>query len=150
VTPAALQLLDDIWSMSTHTAGDATLGTCKNQACLHEQEAVNILRRTNPVFESMAQMVRPVEDDFNINTFYRITHHDPKRRMWVYYDEDPNEFRWEPDRGFNMCHVTGMEPDLRKALIDECLSVAEDTFMREAKIQGHPRLADVDVPLIFV
>lgn len=149
VTTKALQMLDDVWAMSAYRVGDATLGTCRNQACLHEQEAVNILRRTSPAFESAAQMVQPVEDDFNINTFYRATHHDPKRRMWVYYDADPEEFRWETRPGLSMCHVTGMEPELRKELIDECLSVAEDAFMREARLQGHPMGRDDPRPLII-
>lgn len=139
VTPKSLQMLDDVWAMSTQTVGDATLGTCRNQACLHEQEAVNILRRTSTDFEAKTQVVYPVEDDFNINTFYRATHHDPKRRMWVFYDEDPGEFRWDPKAGWNTCHVTGMEQELRKEFIDECLDVAEDAFMREARGQGHPR-----------
>lgn len=148
-TPQALQMLNDVWAMTTHKVGDATLGTCKNQACLHEQEAVNILRRTSPEFEAMAQVVQPVEDSFNINTFYRATHHDPKRRMWVYYDADPDEFRWDSRPGLSMCHVTGMQAELRKEMIDECLQVAEDAFMREARLQGHPMKHNVPAPPIF-
>merc|ERR1712048_1360796 len=131
-TARAMTLLNKIWKMTEHQAPGGTLGTCRNQECLHEQEALNILLKTDESVKAAVTVVNPVEDTFNMNTFYRWTHHDPKRRKWFYYDSDPDEYRWDEDRGLNTCHVTGMEPELRMDMIRRCLSIADASFMLQA------------------
>eukprot|EP00927_Polykrikos_kofoidii_P083657 TRINITY_DN8619_c0_g1_i1.p1 TRINITY_DN8619_c0_g1~~TRINITY_DN8619_c0_g1_i1.p1 ORF type:complete len:535 (-),score=82.77 TRINITY_DN8619_c0_g1_i1:79-1683(-) len=126
-------LLDSIWSMTAHKAPGGTLGTCRNQRCLHEQAAINVLREQDPQFRSAVRVVHPVEDEgFNMNTFYRRSHVDNERRIKMKYDKDPERYRWSPDRRLNTCHVTGMARSLRAAMIDTCLQVAEQEFMQKA------------------
>lgn len=128
-TARGMALLNKIWKMTEHVVPGGTLGTCQNQQCLHEQEALNLLLQTDESVRDAVNIVNPVQDTFNMNTFYRWTHHDPKRRKWFYYDEDPDEYRWDTDRGLNTCHVTGMEPELRMDMIQRCLQVADTAFM---------------------
>eukprot|EP00746_Dinoflagellata_sp_MGD_P013732 gnl/MRDRNA2_/MRDRNA2_129807_c0_seq1.p1 gnl/MRDRNA2_/MRDRNA2_129807_c0~~gnl/MRDRNA2_/MRDRNA2_129807_c0_seq1.p1 ORF type:complete len:563 (-),score=107.43 gnl/MRDRNA2_/MRDRNA2_129807_c0_seq1:327-2015(-) len=132
-------LLDQIWKMSSHivwksrrTSLKVTLGTCKNQECLHEQEGINLLRSKNRKFKSSVKVVPPVDEDLNMNTFWRETHFDDTRRKWIEYDKDPEEYMWDETKEMNTCHVTGMVEHLRTAYIDDCIIAAQRAFKRKA------------------
>jgi hypothetical protein len=144
----AISILESIWSMSAERAPGGTLGTCKNQKCLHEQAAIDILRKRDIDFRSAVGVVEPVEDAFNMNTFYRKTHHDATRGMRLDYAADPDEFRWDPERSdLNTCHVTGMARNLRASMIEQCLEVAGRKFMKdvEQKLGGFTTLTSAFV-----
>lgn len=132
-TDGATDLLDSIWALRSEPAPGGTLGTCRKQKCLHEQAAINILRARDPEFRAAIRVVDPVEDAFNINTFYRRSHRDFSRRMKISYKNDPEQFKWAPNRGLNTCHVTGMEHHLRANMIGACLETAQVAFMQDAE-----------------
>lgn len=129
----AMDLLDSIWSMTSEPAPGGTLGTCRKQKCLHEQAAINILRDRDSKIRAAIRVVDPVEDAFNINTFYRRSHRDFARGMRINYKNDPEQFKWAPNRGLNTCHVTGMEKKLRLNMIGACLETAQTAFMQDAE-----------------
>lgn len=129
----AMDLLNSIWAMTSEPAPGGTLGTCRKQRCLHEQAAINILRERDSKLRAAIRVVDPVEDAFNINTFYRRSHRDFTRGMKISYKNDPDQFKWAPNRGLNTCHVTGMEQKLRVNMIGACLETAQSAFMHDAE-----------------
>merc|ERR1711939_567385 len=63
----AIRMIEKIWSMSAQRALGGTLGTCRNQKCLHEQEAIDLLLKRDKEFRAAVRVVEPVQEDFNMN-----------------------------------------------------------------------------------
>ena len=119
-SPSSLHILKQIFKLHTHrTSTNETLGTCKNQSCLHEQDAFHLLLSRNTPIRKKVLVMLPREGSFNLNTFYRKSHYDPYRQRFLHYDQDAWEFRWKV--GDHTAHCTGMEPSLRLHMIHECL-----------------------------
>jgi hypothetical protein len=112
---ANINLLVRLWY-----ASNSRLGYCRHQSCFHEQEALNTLIDNGEVD---AQVVNPVNELYNLNTMWRISHFDEVRKnlrtgqhMYLDYDEnDPPGQRWR--WGMNMAHVSGMTPVCRATML---------------------------------
>jgi len=113
------EFLKTLWRMRQEPVGNTTLGTCRNQTCLHEQEALNLLlQRHSHIYDDRVMVILPREGSQNLNTFHRESHFDRKRLTQLVYDADTPSFRWKP--GDNTCHCCGMEEGLRMEKIKEC------------------------------
>jgi hypothetical protein len=113
------EFLKTLWRLRQEPVGNTTLGTCRNQTCLHEQEALNmLLQRHRDVYDDRVMVILPREGAQNLNTFHRESHYDRRRHIHLVYDADTPSFRWKP--GDNTCHCCGMEEGLRMEKIKEC------------------------------
>jgi phenylpropionate dioxygenase-like ring-hydroxylating dioxygenase large terminal subunit len=112
-------LLEKIWKKRKQ----GNLGTCKFQSCLHEQEALNQLYEQENSIREHILVLLPRENLYNLNTFYRHSHYDERRKMSVDYEKDPVQFRWK--KGDNTCHCTGMTEKLRLKAISECIQMVD-------------------------
>jgi len=112
--PESIDILERMWRTS-----DTRLGYCREQSCFHEQEA---LERLLDAGEVQARVVDPVDERYNLNTMWRMSHYDEARknryggRLYLDYDEkDPPGQRWQ--WGMNTAHVSGMTPVCRAPML---------------------------------
>ena len=137
-------MLQKIWMLREDDNG--YLGTCKNQSCLHEQQALNMILDDTyspkavigldnaKHYENEGVIVVPQKNEnINLNNMYRVDHYDYNRKIKLQYNDGYNKY----DKDISTtCHVSGMASkgcihncneivDLRGELIDECLLTAE-------------------------
>lgn len=132
-TAASLEMLKKIKNKTSQPVTvrhgvETTLGTCKDQSCLHEQQAFNQLLREDVDFQSKVYIFDSVDlrySDRNLNTMNRVSHFDKKRDLYLDYENDnpKRSFRTlqhYPDITLNTCHASGMTSALRNNVIEEC------------------------------
>ena len=111
VTPnirdSSIQLLNLIWDEGEKN--NQRLAFCKNQTCLHEQQALNDII-ANTSWRSKISVMNPRENKLNFNTFCRKSHYDENRHIYLEYN-DSKDFEYKP--GDITAHATGLKPTLR-------------------------------------
>lgn len=146
-TPETIEMLKLIQSMTNQPVYEnnkqvSTLGTCPNQSCLHEQEAFNLLLRTNPKFREKVMIFNSVDltqPHRNLNTMNRFSHYDYKRELPLEYNDDPSRsFQGirnnHPQIMLNTCHASGMSAVLRDKIINQCVEIYEQNQEKIKKL----------------
>jgi hypothetical protein len=109
-------VVDQIWNARNNPAGIATLGTCPNQICLHEQAALAYLLRKNYkwVYTGKVSVVEPRTSTVAVNTLARgDEYHDIGRNMHLHFHNDLQSARWQPGDFAGQCSglpTNGYEP----------------------------------------
>lgn len=96
-----------VWEMKDKTIPGTshTYGDCKNQSCLHEQQAISELLRDRPARAKHVRII-PQKDQQNgwgINTFHRWPHHDLNRNNLNLAYEDPPRVLWHKGDFIGQC-----------------------------------------------
>lgn len=99
--------IDTIWKMRNYPDGlGNTLGTCKNQVCLHEQSALANYLKANPhqMHSGRISVVEPRSSKAAINTIARDNLYvDKERNMDLIFYGDSPEARWRPGDFTGQC-----------------------------------------------
>jgi hypothetical protein len=124
------EFFQKVWEMRKERVWgrDYTYGTCPNQECLHEQQAITDLMSwddDNKWKKHIKIIPQRDENDphggWGINTFHRWNHRDYNRGIYLDYDiEDKPGTRWKEGDFIGQC--TGMVPDLRAQGIDTMIA----------------------------
>lgn len=105
-----------------HFQGDQTYGTCKNQACLHEQAMMaDMLRNKKYLGKGKVLVIEQrSKTGVGLNTFARENYYyDSERGMELLYGGDRRSGRWQPGDWAGQC--TGMPVKNRLECIQELM-----------------------------
>ena len=96
-----------LWRMRDDPVRGYTYGTCPNQKCLHEQQAMHdLLRSDHEYFKHVRIIPQRDERGIGFNVFQRFNHYDVQRDMYLDYDGDPSSTRFR--RGDFIAQCTGL------------------------------------------
>jgi|GEM_PF-2585194 len=94
-----------------------TYGSCPNQGCLHEQQAMQDLLRNDrwagKKYQKAVNIIPQRSNGPGLNTFERFSHLDDNRFMYLNYDNDPKESRCQS--GDFICQCTGLATKGRRS-----------------------------------
>lgn len=105
-------VFSEIWNRRFKATKEGTYGTCPNQSCLHEQQALQDLMEFDSSEASKYVRIIPQRDPYDpgdgwgINTFHRASHYDTERDSFLNYKRDPVETKWR--KGDFIGQATGM------------------------------------------
>ena len=130
-------LVEKWYAERNHFESNHYLGTCLNQACLHEQEALRVMLSANEeiLHQKVTDLITILPQTGThsvpgINRFQRPNHFDANRSNTYYnYSNDPVDSKCQPGTDF-LCQCTGLTskgwlwgefPNRARDLRSECL-----------------------------
>jgi len=134
-TRRARDLLDELWRRAAAPRRDGlTLGGASQVHCLHEQQALAEMRAEGwpgiAVLRQRADALRHDHSGFNLNTFLRWSHYDPKRMETLDFRDDPEHTMWRS--GDFVGHCSGLAAERRGV----CLGMLLDAAARNQNARG--------------
>jgi len=122
-----------VWAMrNVNVPGQSyTYGNCKNQICLHEQQAITDIYQSDRGVQAHLKIVsqRNEHTRVGMNTFSRETHYDVKRGFTVNYDNDlPSS---KAQTGDFIIQCTGLATQGTLSGSQEVRNLREECVMRE-------------------
>lgn len=103
----AKKIINAVWNARNTPSIGGTLGTCKNQVCLHEQEALaNFLKEgANSYLKNSISIVEPRKENIGVNTLARSDeYYDIGRgNMHLNFKSDLASARWKPGDFAGQC-----------------------------------------------
>jgi hypothetical protein len=117
-----------------------TYGTCPNQRCLHEQQAMHDLLRSRPDFRQHVSII-PQRDgqDIGMNVFRRFSHYDYNRDMRLDYGADPSSTRYKEGDFIAQCtglatagsrYIGGPPKNLRLECVNELIQASNKYYSK--------------------
>lgn len=104
-----------------------TYGNCPNQECLHDQQAITeVMRSDNFKWKQHIKVIPqrdyldPTTSGWGINTFHRWSHYDDSRKFKINYDIDKLGTHWRKNDFIGQC--TGLALNLRLGCIEELIT----------------------------
>lgn len=133
-SPESRLVFSEIWNRRLKKVGESAYRNCPDQSCLHEQAALQDLKKLDTYNTSKYVRVIP-QRDFNdpaggwgVNTFHRANRHfDGTRNQYLDYSVDDHTGRWK--EGDFIGQATGMAS--KGALRDEEGRLGETQNLRE-------------------
>lgn len=127
------EFFQTVWGMRhVNVPGQSyTYGNCKNQVCLHEQQAITDIYQSDPEVRRHLKIIsqRDEKTRVGMNTFSRQTHYDVKRGFTVNYDNDlPSS---KAQTGDFIIQCTGLATQGSLPGSDEVRNLREECVMRE-------------------